>query len=242
MEITGKVFCLFEQSGIFKNAFKDFGISASDVDICNSFGETDYVLDIFREIEAAYVGERSIFDYMFIKDLVIAFFPCIYFEAQSQLLFSWSTRNYQKLTTREKTQRIIERSEHRQRFYVLLIKLCTICKERGLRLIVENPFGSINYLRNNFLLKPAIIDTDRTLRGDMFKKPTAYWFINCEPTAGMSLRKRHRNKYVTEQQGNRGGGMCSIPRSVVAADYAEAFIADYILGKQISTTQPTLNF
>ena len=43
--------CLFEQSGTFKNAFKKYGIKAYDYDIQNEFGETDHVIDLFKEIE-----------------------------------------------------------------------------------------------------------------------------------------------------------------------------------------------
>ena len=44
------VHCLFEQSGTFKNEFKKFGIEAFDYDILNDFGQTDYQLDLFKEI------------------------------------------------------------------------------------------------------------------------------------------------------------------------------------------------
>lgn len=43
--------CLFEQSGTFKNAFKKNRIEAFDYDIQNDFGETDYQIDLFKEIE-----------------------------------------------------------------------------------------------------------------------------------------------------------------------------------------------
>lgn len=56
MEIKGKVHCLFEQSGTFKNEFKKLGYDAFDYDIQNNFGETDYQIDIFNEIEKAYEG------------------------------------------------------------------------------------------------------------------------------------------------------------------------------------------
>ena len=46
-----KAFCLFEQSGTFKNEFKKFGIDAEDFDIQNEFGQTDHVIDLFSEIE-----------------------------------------------------------------------------------------------------------------------------------------------------------------------------------------------
>lgn len=48
MEIN-KVFCLFEQSGTFKNEFRKLGIQAEDYDILNDFGETDHIVDLFHE-------------------------------------------------------------------------------------------------------------------------------------------------------------------------------------------------
>lgn len=63
MKIKGKVHCLFEQSGTFKNEFKKLGYEAYDYDIQDNFGETDYQIDIFNEIEKAYEGgQESIFD------------------------------------------------------------------------------------------------------------------------------------------------------------------------------------
>ena len=46
-----KVHCLFEQSGTFKNEFRKLGINAYDYDIQNEFNQTDYVIDLFKEIE-----------------------------------------------------------------------------------------------------------------------------------------------------------------------------------------------
>lgn len=62
MEIRGAVHCFFEQSGTFKNEFKKLGYNAYDYDIQNSFGETDYVIDLFQEIENAYNCKPSIYD------------------------------------------------------------------------------------------------------------------------------------------------------------------------------------
>lgn len=59
MEIKGKVHCFFEQSGTFKNEFIKLGIPAEDYDIQNNFGETDHVIDLFGDIEAAYERERD---------------------------------------------------------------------------------------------------------------------------------------------------------------------------------------
>ena len=84
MDIKGKVHLLFEQSGTFKNEFIKLGIPAEDYDIQNNFGETDHVIDLFAEIESAYGGGITIFDSISCEDLVIAFFPCIYFSQQNQ--------------------------------------------------------------------------------------------------------------------------------------------------------------
>lgn len=62
MEINGKVWCFFEQSGTFKNEFKKLGYEAVDVDIQNNFGETDHVTDLFQAIEDAYDNKPSLFD------------------------------------------------------------------------------------------------------------------------------------------------------------------------------------
>ena len=56
MKIKGKVHCFFEQSGTFKQEFIKLGIPAEDYDIQNNFGQTDHVIDLFAEMEPAYVG------------------------------------------------------------------------------------------------------------------------------------------------------------------------------------------
>ena len=59
MEIRGTAWCLFEQSGTFKQEFINLGIPAVDVDIQDNFGQTDYQIDLFREIETAFDGGRN---------------------------------------------------------------------------------------------------------------------------------------------------------------------------------------
>ena len=85
MEIKGKVHCFFEQSGTFKNEFIKLGIPAEDYDIQNHFGQTDHVIDLFAEIEKAYEGDASVFDNITQDDLIMAFFPCIYFTGRKIL-------------------------------------------------------------------------------------------------------------------------------------------------------------
>lgn len=92
-----KAHCLFEQSGTFKNEFKKLGIEAYDYDIANDYEQTDYVVDLYKEIQEGYEGKASIFDRIEEKDIVLAFFPCTRFEEQILLGFRgdmYQQKNY----------------------------------------------------------------------------------------------------------------------------------------------------
>lgn len=231
MIVNGKAHCLFEQSGTFKNEFIKLGIPAFDYDIQNNFGQTDYVIDLFEEIDTAYKGGQSIFDNINSDDIVIAFYPCIYFCATSQMSFSLGCINYRCLTFDEKVEKILERTEMREEFYKRLIKLCAVCVRKGIRLIVENPYSEQTYLKANFIKAPDVVDNNRLLRGDYFKKPTAYWFWNCKPTYGTSYQKDKEQKTIMSTRGSSQAGLCSEDRSMISQDYARNFICDFILGK-----------
>lgn len=237
MEIKGMVHCFFEQSGTFKNEFIKLGIPAKDYDIQNNFGETDHVMDLFAEIENAYGGGQSVFDSISCDDLIIAFFPCIYFDCLSQMSFGWYNHNYVKLNTKEKTDVILLRSENREKFFRLAVMMFSVAEQKNLRLIMENPWSMQTFLRSNFIFPPKLVDNDRSLRGDYYKKPTAYWFMNCEPTHGNTLQKLHKPKRIVDQPHERGGGLCSEVRSMISPDYARNFICDFILGKEQVGTQ-----
>lgn len=236
MEIKGKVHCFFEQSGTFKNEFIKLGIPAEDYDIQNNFGETDHVIDLFGEIDRAYDNltrhDTTIFDTISpCQDLIVAFYPCIYFNQASQTAFQMFYNNYQKLSDLEKIQKILERSEKRQEYYNRLIKFCYVCLARGIRMIFENPATEPHYLTNNFLYKPTVIDKNRMERGDYFKKPTAYWFFNCERTYGFSGENDKVQKKIKKSKSAPRAGLCSEERSLISPDYARNFICDFILGK-----------
>jgi hypothetical protein len=243
MEITGKVHCFFEQSGTFKNEFIKLGIPAEDYDIQNNFGETDHVVDLFGEIEAAYDGKPSIFDNIRGEDLIMAFFPCINFCDAKTMIFKGVSIFQKKWSLGKIMDKNIEFARERQKFYELLLMLVSICAHRGLRLIIENPWNDSGetYLQRNFI-KPTIIDKDRTLRGDVFVKPTAYWFVNCENTVGYSYQKDKEVKIVYKARDDHKveTGTCSEARSMIHPDYARNFICDFILGKVQTFTQPTL--
>ena len=240
MKIDGKVHCFFEQSGTFKNEFIKLGIPAEDYDIQNNFGETDHVIDLFKEIGTAYDGGASVFDSITCDDLILAFFPCIYFCESSQCAFRLWHFNYRKLPDMEKINKILERTEKRTYFYVLLTKLAGLCLSKGIRIIIENPFSGIGYLHNNWLKDPDYIDKNRMLRGDYFKKPTAYWFFNCEPTFGKTIQLDKPQKKIRKTKGADNAGICSEERSMISPDYARNFICDFILGKPQNNTQLTI--
>lgn len=240
MEITGKVHCFFEQSGTFKNEFKKLGYEAEDYDIQNNFGETDHVVDLFAEIENAYDGKPSLFDQIRGGDLILAFFPCIYFSCMSQMLISWTHRNYKNLSAKTKTDVILERSANRERFFALAVKLHSICYQRELRMIMENPWSEQTFLKTNFISAPSVIDNNRLLRGDYYIKPTAYWFVNCDPTIGESFQPRQKGKNICQIEPNRMPGICNEERSMISPDYARNFICDFILGQEQPHSIPTL--
>lgn len=242
MKIDGKVYCFFEQSGTFKREFIKLGITAEDYDIQNNFGETDHTDDLFKAIEDAYDDKPCIFDDITPDDLILAFFPCIFFCQASQMAFQYMYKNYKKLNIKQKTEKILERSKNREYFYSILIKLFCVIQVRNLRMIVENPYGGQNYLMltQNFVMNPTFIDHNRQMRGDYFKKPTAYWFVNCQPTSGKSYTKPIMTKTVETTKCASRAGLCSEERSLISPDYARNFICDFILGKEQKNTESTL--
>ena len=241
MEIKGKVHCFFEQSGTFKNEFIKLGIPAEDYDIQNNFNETDNVIDLFAEIEKGYDGKESIFDNITQDDLIMAFFPCIYFTGSTNpCYFRLDNQNYKCLTLEEKLAAILDRAKKRENFYELLYKMIGACLIKNIRIILENPYSSLHFLHNNFFGPPSVIDKNRLLRGDYFHKPTGYWYFNCEPTYGESFQNDKEPKIIWDMKKGKGG-LCSGERSMISPDYARNFICDFILGKVQDLPQQRLN-
>lgn len=275
MEITGKVHCLFEQSGTFKNEFIKLGIPAEDYDIQNNFGETDNVVDLFAEIEKGYDNKPSIFDKMGGGDLIMAFFPCIRFcsvmeQIQHEDFYDASQKRKKNFGTPEyyvqKWKVLRGYSQERFYFYDLALKMTAICQIRGIRMVIENPWHPTNFTNHFWFARVSVIDKDRTMRGDYFRKPTGYWFIGCTPTYGCSFQQTPKDKIKTITAGsgasktkrkmkksvdkaeldktyldhNSQAGICDESRSMISPDYARNFICDFILGKEQFNTVPTL--
>ena len=241
MTINGKVHLFFEQSGTFKNEFRKLGYEAYDYDIQDNFGETDYQVDLFAEIEKAYEGGGNLFDKITKDDLIMAFFPCIYFETIQMCYYQLSHLNNSKSTMTEKIDDALERLEKRTYFHSILYKMIHVVYKRGLRLIMENPATKPSYLidTQNFP-NPTFIDKNRMLRGDYFSKPTAYWFFNCEHTYGRSYQNDKEKKTVMKSKSAPHAGLCSEERSMMSPDYARNFICDFIIGKEQEYTERNL--
>lgn len=233
MEIRGKAYLMFEQSGVFKNEFIKLGIPAVDLDIQDNFGQTDHRIDLFAEIEKAYEGGVSIFDNITQDDLIMAFFPCIYFESVQQMYYSLDTNNNKKKPICERIKDAIERIDKRTYFHLVLYKMVFVCYEKNLRMVIENPTGPNGFITSgqNFIA-PTFVDKNRLLRGDYFKKPTAYWFINCKRTNGLTIQKDKKQKTIEGSKHSPVSGLCSEERSMISPDYARNFICDFILGKE----------
>jgi hypothetical protein len=244
MNISGKVHCFFEQSGTFKKEFIKLGIPAEDYDIQDKFGETNHIVDIFDEIEKAFRDKPCLFDAIdTTADLIIAFFPCIEFSNMAQMWYSLGEHVYAKWPYKKRIAYMVHKNRERARLYEIMIKFSGVCLDRGIRMIMENPWKEQSYLRSNIILKPpTIIDFDRTRRGDYVKKPTAYWFWNCEPTYGNTLQQtpKNRQRRIIDMKRAPHAGICSTERSMISSEYASNFICDFILGKAHKYSELTL--
>ena len=125
--------------------------------------------------------------------------------------------------------------------YDLVNKLFILCMRKGLKLIMENPYSEEHFLRRYWCYPPSIIDKDRRENGDYYKKPTQYWFLNCEPKNNFifeaitynaidckdaieSMNKIHYEK--------TGAKTCKEARSMIHPQYANRFIRKFILEQE----------
>lgn len=231
--------CLFEQSGTFKNEFRKLGYEAYDYDIQNEFGETDHVIDLFAEIEGGYEGKPSIFDNISTDDLIMAFFPCIRFENQIMLWFRGQSHSQRDWSMEKKMLFDMDLLDEVSKMYKLVNKLFILCMRRGLRLVMENPFSEEHFLRRYWCYLPAIIDKDRRDNGDYFKKPTQYWFLNCEPKQNILFEFIEDVSINTpwefrtmEDYGMTGGKNVKTARSMIHPQYANRFIRQYLIDEK----------
>lgn len=227
-----KFHCFFEQSGTFKNEFKKLGYKAYDYDILNDFNETDCVIDLFEEIEKAYDDKSSIFDNISSNDMILAFFPCVRFEDQIQMCFRGTAYQCKNMSDEEKLEYDLKLHDELSNLYNLVTKLAIVCSKRKIPLVIENPYSTTHYLTKYWAIPYTVLDMDRSKNGDYYKKPTQYWFINCEPKNNFIFEPlEYVERRIIQYQKNDNGLDRTVWRSMIRPQYANRFIKEYIIDK-----------
>ena len=205
------------------------GIEAYDYDILNEYGETDFQIDLFEQIQNAYDGKESIFDNFTPDDVIMAFFPCTRFESVIPLAFRGEQLQQAKWSDKQKLECSLKLHQELSELYDNLTKLTLVVIKKGLRMVIENPATQPHYLTNYWCMKPAIIDKDRRLNGDYCTKPTQYWFIGFEPEQNVVFEPL---EWVEQRRINdicNGEKSRKTLRSEIHPQYANRFIRQYIL-------------
>ena len=154
---------------------------------------------------------------------IIAFFPCIRFEDQIQMHFRGTCYQLKNKTQEEKLQKDLELHKELSYLYELITKLAIVCIRKNIPLIIENPYSATHYLVKYWAIPYTILDKDRTLRGDNYKKPTQYWFINCEPKYNFIFEPLILVERKIVDEGN------TVERSMINPQYARIFIKEFIV-------------
>lgn len=133
-------------------------------------------------------------------------------------------------TYEEKLEYDLKLHRELSELYKLVTKLAIVCLRRKIPLIIENPHSTTHYLTKYWAIPATFIDKDRTLRGDYFKKPTQYWFINCKPRYNMLLEPQiwREGKRIIEKTSNK------TERSLISKEYANRFIREFILDEEVN--------
>ena len=97
-------------------------------------------------------------------------------------MFQGTQYQLKNKSDKEKLEYNLELHNELHYLYTIITKMVLVCMNKNIPLIIENPYSMEHYLTRYWSLKPSVIDKDRTLRGDHYKKPTQYWFINREPS------------------------------------------------------------
>lgn len=167
---------------------------------------------------------ESIFDKMTSDDIIMAFFPCTRFESQVQLWMrgdSYSQRGWSEKKKLEYSMKLFNECNEN---YQIISKLVMIALDRNLELIIENPYNKASILYQFWSVRPNEIDLNRHENGDYFKKPTMYYFINCNPHINLTFEGKELKaiKHITTT--------CNkVERSMISPDYARHFIKEKIL-------------
>ena len=161
----------------------------------------------------------------------MAFFPCIRFTEQALLGFQGNSNKIRIWEDEKKLEYCLKLHSELHELYDLVTKMTIVCFRKGLRLVIENPWADRHYLKNYWCLKPSIIDKDRRINGDYYKKPTQFYFVGCKPEQNFIFEPIEASegksvkylKWNSERQ---------YERSMIHPQYARRFIEMYILDQK----------
>lgn len=192
-------------------------------------------------------GGASIFDKIDKEDIILAFFPCIRFENQIMLSFRGQSHGMEQWDYKKKMQHCMKLLSELKQNYDLVNKMFIVCMDKGLKLIMENPFSEEHFLRRYWCYPATIIDKDRRENGDYFKKPTQFWFLNIEPEYNILFEIADDNAIKAtgpgkdEWQRRTMNDLCKTgaktikqARSMMHPQYANRFIRQYLLDDKFS--------
>lgn len=202
--------CLFEQSGTFKNIFKKYGYPAEDIDIQNSFNETDMQCDLFDMIES-----RSIVDLLRKYEFCMCFFPCTWFSDFNNMIIS-GTQYQMKAMDEEKRRKIIEERIKSQtaaeRYLKILVSAAELTKTP---MIIENPLS----VKIQEIMKGYDYTVHkRSSYGDFYDKRTIYYFVGDISIAPFMETMKNEKYYKIVHQ-HKG-----LTRSLISEMYVDNLI------------------
>lgn len=125
----------------------------------------------------------------------------------------------------QKLEYAIKFHDELNQLFKLICKLTIMCIKKSIPLIIENPYSSQHYLTRYWCIEPAVIDKDRRTNGDSFKKPTQYFFINCEPRGNILFEAIEEVEMKTVLKENQ------VQRSMIHPQYANRFLRMHVLEK-----------
>lgn len=172
----------------------------------------------------------------------MAFFPCIRFENQVMLAFRGQAKQFKNWSMKQKMLYDMKLLKEVKQNYDIVNKMFILCMDRGLKLIMENPYSEEHFLRRYWCYPASVIDKDRRDNGDYYAKPTQYWFLNCEPKNNFltdavqynalgekdAIRRLNSSMYPKEW----GKINQTKARSMIHPQYANRFIRMYLLDGQ----------
>lgn len=171
------------------------------------------------------------FDNVGKDDLIMAFFPCIRFTEQALLGFQGNANRIREWSDEKKLEYCCKMHTELHELYLLVSKMAIVCLRKSIRLIIENPWADRHYLKNYWCLKPAVVDKNRKLNGDYYKKPTQFFFVGCSPEQNFLFEPIEATedktvkflKWNSERQ---------YERSLIHPQYADRFLRTYVLDQE----------